>query len=171
MADAREVCDYCDCRDVAPIRELSEDHQTIGQLATRLGQALTAKGTGGPTGAEAAADGERSLRDLQDALRPHLELEEAGVFAQLSRRDGFTWYLGELMADHRAARNDLLGADPRVSGWQSRVLSGLDRLAEHISVEEYDLFPASRMVIDDRGWGEVIAVHKRLGRSGGGVAI
>ncbi|MCU4185259.1 hemerythrin domain-containing protein [Acidiferrimicrobium sp. IK] len=138
---------------MAPIRELSEEHDAIGVIAARVRRAIG-------DGDHAAAGAE--LRQLQAALAPHLQREEAGIFAQLAARDGFAWYLSTLMADHASARADLLGVDPDGAGWDGRVLAGLDALAEHISLEEYDLFPASRMMIDDHGWAEVIAAHERL---------
>jgi hypothetical protein len=160
LARAREqvhrVCDYCDCRDIAPVKELSDDHERIGSLAGELRRRLRQDGEG-PAGAV--------LAELQTALAPHLAREETGIFAQLAARPGFEWYLGQLEADHHRARAVLLSADPAGSGWAAEVLVGLDELAKHIEVEEYDLFPASRVVIDDAGWGRVMAVHRELSGS------
>jgi hypothetical protein len=146
------VCDYCDCRDIVPIRELSDQHERIGKLMAELRVLF---GQGGETSASGV------MTALQGLLAPHLVLEEEGIFAQLAGRPGFEWYLDQLSSDHARARAGLLSADPGCPGWSEGVLAALDELADHIEVEEYDLFPASRVIIDDAGWEQVSAVHRQ----------
>lgn len=146
------MCDYCDCRDLTPIRELSEEHDRIGALMGQVRDRLAAG-----TEADAAA----ALANLQTALGHHLAKEEVGIFAQLSVTAENASYLEGLAADHARARAGLLGVDAGSTGWAPGVLAAFDELATHISVEEYDLFPASRMIIDDAGWAEITAAHQR----------
>lgn len=143
------MCDYCDCRDMAPIKELSDEHERIESLAAVLRRALLAT--------DPAALG--ALVALQRELGPHLAKEEAGLFAQLATRPGLTDYLAELAGDHARARAVLLAA--RDVAAPTALLGALDELAAHIETEEHDLFPASRLILDDFGWSEVAAAHAR----------
>ena len=155
---ATTLCDYCDCRDLAPIRELSDEHDRIGAL---MGQVRDRLAAGADTDAAAALTG------LQAALGHHLVKEEAGLFAQLSATADNASYLEGLASDHARARAGLLAVDAGSTGWAPGVLAAFDELAEHISVEEYDLFPASRMIIDDAGWAEITAAHQRSNNPAG----
>jgi hemerythrin-like domain-containing protein len=147
------MCDYCDCRRIGPVAELSEEHQVMSALAARLRQHLAMAD-------EAAAAA--VLRQLQALLGPHLAKEEAGIFAQFAAKEDSEWYLGELRADHARARSALIGAKADEPTWAA-VLTALDELAKHIEVEEYDLFPASRVFIDDQGWAQVMSAHEHFG--------
>ncbi len=152
------MCDYCDCRDLAPIRALSDDHDRIGSLMARLRGHLASREDAG-----AAA----VLAELQGALASHLAREEAGILPELARRTGFTDYLDQLAAEHASARAGLIALDPAEPGWEARVPAMLDELVEHINLEEYDLFPASRMIIDDAGWARVAAAYGNVGGGDG----
>lgn len=143
------MCDYCDCRELAPIGELSKEHERISDLATKLRAAVAA---GSPDRAAA-------LGALQAALGPHLAKEEAGLFGQLEGRPGFAWYLEQLCSDHTRVRSSLLSAEAAHMS-APEVLAALDDLAEHIQTEEYDLFPASRLILDDLAWTKVAASHE-----------
>jgi hypothetical protein len=144
------MCDYCDCRDLTPIRELSEEHDRVVALSDRLRAEV---GSGGEPAVTFAA--------LQTVLAAHLEREEVGIFAQLAGRPGFETYLDRLSADHNRVRAGILAVEGWDPGRAEGVLAALDELAVHIGVEEYDLFPASRMIIDDAGWAQVMAAHAR----------
>ena len=162
QASLSGVCDYCDCRELAPIKELSDEHERIATLAAELRRRVE---SGQATGA--------TLASLQAALGPHLAKEEAGLFAELARRPGFEQYLAELLGDHEQARATLLAFPPAAPAPAPAVLGALDDLARHIETEEYDLFPASRMILDDAGWHDVQVAHRRAdahaaaGSSGG----
>jgi len=148
------VCDYCDCRELTPIRELSEEHERIAALAANLRDGLLR--------AEASSHidvAEGALAALRSALSVHLEREEAGLFVELARRGGFDWYIRELAGDHERARATLLSPLASVSTDIPMLLAALDDLAQHIETEEYDLFPASRLILDDESWSRVSASH------------
>jgi len=152
------MCDYCDCRDLAPIRALSDDHERIGSLMERLRGHLA---SGEDAGTAAV------LSELQGALASHLAREEAGILAELALRTGFTDYLDQLAAEHASARAGLIALDPVGPGWTAQLPAMLDELVEHINLEEYDLFPASRMIIDDAGWARVAAAYGDVGGADG----
>lgn len=147
------MCDYCGCRDIVPIRELSDEHERVGTL---MGEVRALLRQGGEIPAS------RPMAVLQAVLASHLALEERGIFAQLAGRPGFGWYLDQLEADHARARSGLLSVDPARPGWSNGVPAALEELAAHIEVEEHDLFPASRVIISDAGWEQVSTVHREL---------
>ena len=147
------MCDYCDCRDLPQIRLLSDDHDRIRDLLDLLRRALVEDGE---------ASGAPVLAALQRALGPHLVREEVGLLAQLAGRSGFDDYLDELIADHARVRGGLLARAADRPGWSEGLTADLDELAAHIELEEYDLFPASRMIIDDAGWAQVQAAVDQL---------
>lgn len=138
------MCDYCSCRELPAIGVLSEEHERIAELAQQLRDSLA-------RGAPAAED----LAALQTILVRHLAKEEAGVFARLSRRPGLAWYLGRLMEDHARVRAGLLTLDRARAGRGGLLPSALDELASHLEVEEHDLFPALRTILDDEEWEEI----------------
>lgn len=159
-ANLAGVCDYCDCRELAPIKELSDEHERIASLAAELRRRVESGEATGPT-----------LAGLQAALGPHLAKEEAGLFAQLARRPGFELYLAELLGDHEQARSTLLAFVPGSPTSPPVVLGALDDLAKHIETEEYDLFPASRMILDDAGWHDVQVAHHRADAKAAAVTV
>lgn len=53
------------------------------------------------------------------------------------------------------AKAGLLSRDPATPGWSAGIAHDLDDLVHHIELEEYDLFPASRMLLDDAAWARV----------------
>lgn len=145
------MCDYCGCQDVGPIGELSREHEAIEDLAAALRRRL-----------EAGQDGTSELVALQDALGIHLQREEVGLFAELTRLGECTAYLGRLADDHARARASLLSARQAGSAEAPLLLAGLAELAAHIETEEHDFFPASRLLLDETAWSTVAAAHRRL---------
>lgn len=140
------MCDYCDCRELPPIGALSRDHERIRDLVAVLRRTVAA-------GDEPA--GGAVLVELQDALAPHLVREEAGLLSQLAGLVGFERYLDEIHLDHARARASLLARVPDQPGWSDGLGADLDELVAHIELEEYDLFPASRQLVDAAGWAAI----------------
>ena len=149
------MCDYCDCRSLQPIQDLSDEHERIAAHAHDLTVALDA--------GDASAAGV-ALTAIQESLAPHLAREEAGLFARLAAHPGLADYLAELAADHERARAGLLGATG--PGDAAALRAGLAELAAHIETEEYDLFPASRLLLDDEEWQAIDALHVATGMRG-----
>ena len=138
------MCDYCDCRRIPEIARLAEDHERIQVVADAALQLARSGGTGL----------EEALVELREALAPHVEREEAGVFTQ-ARVSGLTSYLDDLEDDHR--RFARLLDHPR--GFDSAALESLiDELHRHIAIEEYDLFPAASQVFREDQWLDMVAL-------------
>lgn len=134
------MCDYCDCRRITEIAELGAEHERIEELADA---ALVAARTG---------DATEEIERLRQALAPHAEREESGVFAEARASRLGSFYVDDLEEDHRRfaaalAEPELLDADTLED-----VLDGLHR---HIALEEYDLFPAAAQVLSEQQWEEI----------------
>lgn len=139
------MCDYCDCREIPEIHELSDEHEHIRDLVDRLRRGV---GSGEEPAAAAV------LAELQAALEPHLVREERGLFVELAD-GGAERELNALVGDHARARAGLLSREPAVPGWSAGITGDLDELVAHIELEEYDVFPASRLLLDDAAWARV----------------
>lgn len=145
------MCDYCGCRDVGPVGELSDEHEAIEGLADALRRRLVD-----------GADHEAALAELRAALGPHLRKEERGLFTQLDRLGECDAYLQRLAGDHARARAALLGDAADRPATRPALLAGLDELAAHIELEEHDFFPASRLLLDERAWSLVAEAHRAV---------
>ena len=143
------MCDYCDCRDIGPIGELGAEHDECFRLMAAIRSSLAS----GDRDAAAA-----SFSVLQLLLVAHLDLEERGIFTELARFGGWHDYLAELSTDHAYVRAELLRVDSATAE-PALLLEMLDALKAHVQQEEYDLFPASRLALDDSGWARIAAVH------------
>lgn len=133
------MCDYCGCRTRTLLATLGVDHDQVRSLsaAVRVGLAEGAH-----------QDVVRDLRALARVLEPHSALEEGGLYLELAAEGVPT---AALAAEHEAIDAAVVAAtggplDP------TGVLGALDRLAEHIRTEEYDLFPAAHQLLGDDAW-------------------
>ena len=139
------MCDYCSCRSMPVIEELGADHE---DLLARAGRVRTL-----------IADGDRSLAraefdDLLARLRVHTEVEEASVFAGLRTAGELLDDVDALSADHAhvwSVASELGVDDAR----DAAVIQLLDDLHEHITREEYDLFPATLVAIGPTEWDHI----------------
>lgn len=136
------MCDHCGCRSFAPIAELTAEHEDILATAWTLAEA---KRTGDP----AAAGAREALLAMLDV---HAAKEEAGLYPELVRLGGLSAQdRDELEEEHRVLRGVVAGGD-------------LDRrayyvLANHIEVEEQELFPAARFGFEEPEWDAIAVVH------------
>jgi hypothetical protein len=143
------MCDYCSCRDLAPIAALSEDHQNLGAASARVRTAIE-------TGDVASA--RREFTSFADDLREHMATEEHGLFVELHLDASLTDAVDALERDHAGMRGaftelDALDDD---AAWAARATRVLDDLAAHIWVEEYDVFPASIVGVTPAGWDRLV---------------
>jgi hypothetical protein len=150
--EIEQMCDYCDCRHLSPIGELSEEHRLVIDLSDELRRTLPAD----------EARSRATLTQLQEVLVGHLRKEDEGILRELAAYPTMDSYLDRLADDHRVVRAGLLAIDPAAGGWSEAVLSALDDLAAHIAIEENDLFPASQLLIDDAGWATIATAHERV---------
>lgn len=133
------MCDYCGCRTRSLLAALGEDHDRIRSLSARVRRALD---THDDRAARAA------LQDLAAALVPHSALEEAGLYRALG---DVGVEVGQMYVDHA----DVDTTIARAAGGGAPLdgaIDALDRLARHIHVEEFDLFPAAHQLLDDAAW-------------------
>ena len=142
------MCDYCDCRSQPAIAELTADHETLRALTAEVRRAVR------------SSDVVRLpavTRRLADALPPHAEREERGVFAALERVGADPASVARFTRDHETLHT-LLGAS--CDGEPDAALALADLLDDHIAREESDLFPAARQLLAPADWDVVDAVHR-----------
>lgn len=121
------MCEHCGCRRFPEIEALGAEHDQIQDIADRVLQSEQARRA-------------EILEALRAAVEPHVAREESGVFEE-ARAHGIArnFWVDDLEEDHRRFARVL--DDP--SGLTNEELEAfLDDLHRHISVEEYDLFPA-----------------------------
>ena len=138
------MCDHCHCRDIAPIAELTAEHEEILRVAWELAEHVRRTGATSP-----------GLRDeLLRMLAIHVEAEEAALYPLLVTTGG-------LDPDRSAAlereHDDLEAA--LVHGTFDR--RTYYELAAHIEEEEMDLFPQAMFGFDDEAW-ELLAATPRF---------
>lgn len=152
------MCDSCGCRDLTPIADLSADHEAIGELDLRVRAALR---VGDVATARASFDA------VVDVLRVHTVTEEHGVFAEARAEPDLVEFVDRLERDHADVRVtlDALHAAPSDDAWARGALAFLDTLADHIFVEEQDLFPASVVGLSAQAWARVVDAHAQETRA------
>lgn len=152
------MCDYCGCRFIPPIAELSEEHDRLMDLAYELRRLADA---GERERVVEVLDGEFAA-----LLRHHTAKEEQGVFAQLRTTGEADARLDTLVGEHRDIEAQLdrvrRGGDGEGS-WQEAVGELASDLAGHVLDEEVDLFPYAMYELDDAQWDTVSAVHASAG--------
>lgn len=153
------MCDYCSCRSMPVIEDLGADHEA---LLARGADVLRAIGRGDH--ATAGAELDRLVQDL----RHHTVVEEASVFAGLRAAGEMLDHVEVLTGDHAAVWSDLARLD-HLDGveWDAAVARLLDELHDHITREEYDLFPAMLVAIGPGDWEAIEQAAARERAHGG----
>jgi len=121
------MCEYCGCRRFPEIEALGAEHDHIQDLADSLMR---------------AEDEQRAawIETLRAAIESHVAREESGVFEEARARGvAPSYWVEDLEDDHRRFAR-LLENPSRLS--REKIEELLDDLHRHISIEEYDLFPA-----------------------------
>ncbi|MFN8105130.1 MAG: hemerythrin domain-containing protein [Acidimicrobiia bacterium] len=141
------MCDHCGCRAFAPIAELTEEHERILAMAWALAEAAG-------NGADPPADEAEALLAL---LQVHAAKEERGLYPELVELGELSGQdRGLLEHEHRALRGALeAGAFDRHHYYE---------LANHIEVEETELFSAARFAFEEPEWDAMAAAHLDLDR-------
>jgi hemerythrin-like domain-containing protein len=138
-----EVCDYCGCNGVEPIRELMDEHEALMDEAHDVRQALS-------RGDEALAMSR--LACLVGHLGRHVRREEAGVFRALRDKGEFLEELTELEAEHRQFDQTITALHTGASDFTERLSRMLDDLGEHVEREDLGIFPVSVVTLGASGW-------------------
>jgi len=151
------MCDHCGCRQ-GSIKELMDQHEVIAAIGDDLRRCLVA---GDEWGARTRLD------DLLTILRPHVQWEEAGLFARMSARGDFAGHVEALEAEHASLYAQAEMADAADSDWSAVVLEMLTDLDEHIYRENFGLFPGAISVLDGNDWDAIEAARPAACACGG----
>jgi hemerythrin-like domain-containing protein len=145
------VCEYCGCRSVAAIAELTDEHDRL----RNLGRELTEAGSAGDR-ATAAALAQRMLA----VLGPHTAVEEGGLFPALA--DDFPQQMNDLSDDHSRIEAALAQlADGGGDDWAAVSVAAVADLFEHILKEQDGVFPAALSTLTGAQWDQVAAARIR----------
>jgi hypothetical protein len=137
------MCFYCGCREIPLIRDFIAEHERVTDLGAELTEAL------------AALDLDRArelLASVAARLETHWRGEEDGLFAVMGRDEAYRGYVAGLVAEHRALRALLSGADLGSATDRGLVVAAMAELYEHIAKEEDGLFPASLTALSGEEW-------------------
>lgn len=140
------MCDYCDCRRIPAIARFGEEHDRIEMAASRLEEAI---------GERDESDLKQLRRELLELLEPHTSREESGIFAEVSKV-GLEDHVEELEEDHERLHSiselDLTASPEEL---EVALRAFITLLHDHITREEYDLFPAAAQLLSAAQWERV----------------
>jgi hemerythrin-like domain-containing protein len=144
------VCEYCGCRQIAPLAELMDEHLALLDVASDVEIALRHREH------ERARAG---LRRLSDLLDRHVRREEDGVFTALRETGEFLDEVAELEQEHEDLHDGLADLDPAAEGVAEKVSAMFRHLSDHIDKEDLGIFPVSVVTLHSSGWDTVARVH------------
>jgi hemerythrin-like domain-containing protein len=149
------VCEYCDCRALTPIRELSQEHDLALSLVRDI---RIARDKGDvPRMAELASR-------IAAVLGPHAQVEERGLFPALAA--DFPDQMAALEAEHRqiaAVLGEASSGPPQDPAWPDRLAAALALLGAHIRKEEDGVFPAALASLGPADWETMEDIRARVG--------
>ena len=145
------MCTYCGCQSLTAIKELTEEHDTVVDLAGRVTLAHRA--------GDIALMAELARR-ISAVLAPHNEVEEHAFFPPMAAE--FPDYIATLEDEHRLIHDVLeqaAGGVPADPGWPAALVDTLALLREHILKEQDGLFPMSLTILSPEQWDELDSVR------------
>ncbi len=152
------MCEYCGCQALETIDELTQEHDEVVRLISRL-RSLHREG-GVVRMAEVA-------REIARVLGLHTQVEEQGLFPALA--GDFPEQIATLEAEHRRieavldeAADGVTPADP---AWPDRLMEAMALLRDHILKEQDGVFPAALAQLGIEEWEAVEAARVRAGRT------
>lgn len=134
------MCDYCDCRSITEIGDLSNEHEHVLSVCHRL------RHQPGD-----ATDVASLLAELRSLLEPHTQREEAGIFAVLAAIDCDPAYRRRFLDDHVDIDRALVIA----STDHTQIPALVELVERHVFEEETDLYPAIRQLFAPADWDDV----------------
>lgn len=149
------MCEYCGCQALAPIDELTREHDLVLDLISQV------------RSARANADLPRIAdlaRRIAVVLGPHTMVEEQGLFPALASE--FPGHIAVLEAEHRRIDAVLTEAAiglPDDPAWPGRLAEALAVLRAHIFKEQDGVFPAALASLRAADWEVVEAARARAG--------
>ena len=144
------MCEYCGCRQIAPLSELMDEHLALLDDAGDVEKALSFGQTDRAL---------QLLEHLRQRLAQHVRREEAGVFTALTDLGEFTEEIAELTAEHRELDEFLRTVDPADPVFRERIHQMSAHLAQHIDREDLGIFPVSVVSLGGSGWDTVATAH------------
>ena len=151
------MCEYCGCQALAPIDELTREHDAVLGLISHV-RAARADGDTGQM-AELA-------QQIAAVLGPHTEVEEQGLFPALEA--DFPDHIATLKAEHQrieAVLGEASAGTPADPAWPGRLTAALQMLRQHIFAEQDGVFPAALATLTIADWETIEAVRARAGSS------
>jgi len=151
------MCEYCGCQALAPIDELTREHDAVLGLISHV-RAAQADGDTGQM-AELA-------QQIAAVLGPHSEVEEQGLFPALEA--DFPDHIATLKAEHQrieAVLGEASAGTPADPAWPGRLTAALQMLRQHIFAEQDGVFPAALATLTTADWETIEAVRARAGSS------
>jgi hemerythrin-like domain-containing protein len=149
------MCEYCGCRAVTAIDDLTREHDLVVNLVGEVGAAHAA---------EDAARMAELARQITGVLEPHTQVEEHGLFPALAA--DFPDQVTALQAEHRqieAVLAEAADGTPVDPTWPGRLVETLDLLREHILKEQDGVFPAALANLSPEDWDAVDTVRATVG--------
>ena len=135
------MCDYCGCRSRPLIARLGHDHDMLRSLVRALRRTLD----GDPAGVAAMV---APAGHLAAMLEDHSALEEGGLYVELDRA-GIS---PDQLLDEHATVDASVRAAADGHGDAVALRKALQTLDDHITREEYDLFPGAHQLLTDEAW-------------------
>lgn len=149
------MCEYCGCQALAPISELTREHDLVLSLDYEI---RTARREGDePRMAELASR-------IAAVLAPHTEVEEHGLFPVLAA--DFPDQIAVLEAEHKqiaAVLNEASNGLPEDPAWPDRLTAALALLRAHIHKEQDGVFPTALASLGTADWAAVEIIRARVG--------
>ncbi len=147
------MCEYCGCQSLAPIDELTREHELVLSLISQV------------RASRAGADLPR-MADLAQriaaVLGPHTLVEEQGLFPALASE--FPDQIAVLEAEHRridAVLAEAAAGPPDDPAWPDRLTGMLAVLRGHIFKEQDGVFPAALASLRTGDWEAVETARTR----------
>lgn len=149
------MCEYCGCQALAPIDELTREHELVLSLISQVGSARA----GGDLLRMAGL-----AQRIAAVLGPHTLVEEQGLFPALASE--FPDQIAVLEAEHRcidAVLAEAAAGPPEDATWPDRLAGTLAVLRGHILKEQDGVFPAALASLRTDDWEVVEAARARAG--------
>jgi len=137
------MCEYCGCRDIALIGQLSEEHYQAVDAAGVLRRAIDSNDV---------AQIAQASEAMGQHLIPHNKCEEAGLFHELIKDEYFCPTIENLQNQHVLMHDQLR----RISEGEHELFIEFEHtLRRHIDQEENGLFPACAVAVDGPTWEKI----------------
>jgi hypothetical protein len=149
------MCEYCGCQALAPIDDLTREHDLVVNLISDVRSARQ-----GDDVVRMAS----LARQILTVLGPHTQVEEQGLFPAM--KADFPDQIAVLEAEHasiHAVLSEASGGTPQDPGWPDRLWATLGELRKHILREQDGVFPAALATLRTAEWEWIEDVRARAG--------